>query len=252
MRALLRHAAPVASALLGAGLLGAWWAERPPAGFGDPTAATAPAAPAASPAAPPPAPAPTPAGGAGAAGPVPAGSVPVGSVPAAALPAFPPVAARPAAPAPPVPVVAPVALRVPDLGIEAPVDPVGVTADGAVQVPRDGARTGWYRFGPVPGEDGSAVLVGHVDTASDGPGALHPLARAEAGQVVEVVLADGTARRFAVTARREVVKAELPVRELFERTGPARLVLVTCGGEFDEETRSYASNVVVAAQPLPA
>ncbi|NAZ88419.1 class F sortase, partial [Kineococcus indalonis] len=210
---------PVASALLGAGLLGAWWAERPPAGFGDPTA-----------------PAPVPAVG-------------PGPQRAPVVPA--PVGVRPAAPAPPAPVAAPVALRVADLGIDAPVDPVGVTGDGAVQVPADGARAGWYRFGPVPGEGGSAVLVGHVDTARDGPGALHPLARAEAGQVVEVVLADGTARRFAVTARREVAKAELPVQELFERTGPARLVLVTCGGEFDEQARSYASNVVVAAQPLP-
>ena len=222
MRALLRHAAPVASALLGAGLLGAWWAERPPAGFGEVGAvAAAPAVPATVPA--------------------PTGAVAPG-----------PVVVRPAAPALPRPAPAPVALRVPDLRIDAPVVDVGVTGDGAVQVPADGWRVGWYRFGPVPGEDGSAVLVGHVDTARQGPGALHPLARAEAGQVVEVVLADGTARRFAVTARREVAKADLPVEELFERTGPARLVLVTCGGEFDEETRSYASNVVVAAQPLPA
>ncbi|WP_337060410.1 class F sortase [Kineococcus sp. G2] len=159
--------------------------------------------------------------------------------------------ARPAAPSAPAVVTAPVALRVPELGIDAPLDPVGVTPAGTMEVPERAARVGWYRFGPVPGAPGSAVLAGHVDTARDGPGALHPLARAAAGQVVEVALADGAVRRFAVTARREVVKTELPVAELFARDGPPRLVLVTCGGEFDEERRSYAANVVVVAEPLP-
>ncbi|WP_432491861.1 class F sortase [Kineococcus gypseus] len=238
MRSRARRALPVACALLGAGLLGGWWAERPAAGFGDVVAA-APAAPTAAAGA-----------GPGAGGPDPGRPLPAAPAGPAGL-ALPRVAARPAAPAPPVPVVAPVALRVPDLGVDAPVVDVGVAPDGGVEVPERAWRVGWYRFGPVPGAPGSAVVVGHVDTVRDGPGALHPLAGAEAGQRVEVVLADGSVRAFAVTARQRFVKEELPVAELFARTGPARLVLVTCGGEFDRRTRSYEENVVVVAEPVP-
>lgn len=58
---------------------------------------------------------------------------------------------------------APAILAVPSLGIEARVDPVGVRNDGQMAIPDDVDRVGWYRFGPVPGSDGSAVLAGHVD-----------------------------------------------------------------------------------------
>ncbi|WP_432495612.1 class F sortase [Kineococcus auxinigenes] len=233
MRGASPRALRLVSALLGAGLIGAWWAERPPAGFGEvPTAAAAgTTAPALS----------------GASG------TPAAGVPGAPAQDLVPggVRVRPAAPAPPVPVAGPVALRVPDLGIDARVVDVGVTADGAMQVPGDGDLVGWYRFGPVPGGPGSAVLAGHVDTAREGPGALHPLAGAGQGQVVEVVLADGAVRRFAVTARRQVAKADLPVAQLFDRSGGPRLVLLTCGGRFDAERGRYEDNVVVVAEPVP-
>ena len=54
---------------------------------------------------------------------------------------------------------------------------------------------------------------------------------------------------WTVTARRTIDKEALEADDLFTRTGPARLVLVTCGGEFDADVRSYRSNVVVVADP---
>jgi hypothetical protein len=43
-------------------------------------------------------------------------------------------------------------------------------------------------------------------------------------------------------------KEELPA-DVYSRRGRPRLVLVTCGGPFDEARRHYRDNVVVTAVP---
>ncbi|MDT0329812.1 class F sortase [Nocardiopsis lambiniae] len=121
-------------------------------------------------------------------------------------------------------------------------------ADRQVDVPADITRVGWYRFGPRPGSTtGSAVLVGHVDSAAQGHGALWPLGEAEVDDVVEVELSDGTAHDYRVVARELIDKEELPTEEIFADHGPPRLTLITCGGNFDSKITSYSHNVVVTA-----
>jgi sortase (surface protein transpeptidase) len=145
---------------------------------------------------------------------------------------------------------APVRLAVPALGVDAPVEPVGVRDDGQMALPDDVDRLGWYRFGPVPGAEGSAVLAGHVDDADQGLGALAPLRDAEPGAEVVVTDAAGTATRWRVVSREVLEKQALPVDRLFARTGEPRLVLVTCGGPFLPGVGGYRDNVVVVAEPL--
>jgi sortase (surface protein transpeptidase) len=148
-------------------------------------------------------------------------------------------------------VPAPARLVVPALGVDVPLDPVGVAADGRMELPADVSRVGWYRFGPVPGAPGSAVLAGHVDDAEQGLGALARLREADPGDEVLVTDAAGAATRWLVVARELVTKRELPLAALFARGGAPRLVLVTCGGPFLPEYRSYRDNVVVVAEPAP-
>jgi hypothetical protein len=147
---------------------------------------------------------------------------------------------------------APVRLAVPDVGIDAPVDPVGVTRDGRMRLPDDVDRVGWYRFGPAPGRpQGSAVLAGHVDSWDQGLGALSRLRSVEPGRRIAVTDTAGRVTRWQVVTRRLVVKQHLPLARLFTRSGPPRLVLLTCGGPFDERLRSYRDNLVVVAVPVP-
>jgi hypothetical protein len=180
-----------------------------------------------------------------------AGAAAAGSGAARALPrTLPRPTARPATPAPPSPRAVPSRLVVNALGVDAPVTSAGV-ADGAMEIPADGGTVGWYRYGAAPGDAaGSAVLAGHVDTRADGPGALFDLRRLEVGDDV-VVVTDRGPLRYRVTGRESVVKTALPVEQLFARDGAHRLVLVTCGGRFVPERRSYEENVVVVAEPLP-
>lgn len=156
-------------------------------------------------------------------------------------------AARVTRPLPPAPTV----LEVPRLGIRTAVQAVGVSPDGSLALP-PARRVGWYRSGASPGGvQGSAVLAGHVDSRTEGRGALFPLQSARPGDRVLVGLADGRALRYEVVARERLPRGRLPVRELFARTGAPRLTLITCGGEYNPARGGYEDNVVVTAVPSP-
>jgi sortase (surface protein transpeptidase) len=144
---------------------------------------------------------------------------------------------------------APARVRVPALGIDARVRPMGIEPTGEMELPRDPGTVGWYGYGPTPGDPGSAVVAGHVD--GDGrPGAFFRLAELGPGARVTVTAADGSSRSFRVVSRRVFEKARLPTGSVFRRDGAPVLTLITCGGAFDRATGHYASNVVVVATPV--
>lgn len=166
---------------------------------------------------------------------------------------YPPVTVRDAAleaaatPAPP----APAEVMVPDLGITADVQAVGVQDDGSMVIPASVSTVGWYRYGPAPGSPvGNAVLAGHVDTAEQGLGAFARLREVEVGSRVTVVDESGGELHYEVVGKETTTKEALPVEDVFARGGDHVLVLVTCGGPFQPELRSYRDNVVVTAVPV--
>jgi hypothetical protein len=140
-------------------------------------------------------------------------------------------------------------LLIPSLSVRARVVPVGVER-GSLEaaIPTDVSVVGWYRFGPAPGDPGSAVLVGHVDSREQGRGAMFRLSKLMPGDALTLGFSDGSARRFRVVARREYAKSALP-RSIFRRSGSPVLVMITCGGPFDFTTRHYRDNLVVYTVP---
>ncbi len=164
------------------------------------------------------------------------------------------IAVGPATPERPADVARPTRVRVNSVGIDAAVDPTGVEPDGTVVIPADAYRVGWYRFGPAPGNNrGSAVLVGHVDSRTQGRGALYPLRGVHVGDRVVVTVADraGLGRDvvYRVVARESINKQRVPFAELFGRSGSPRLTLITCGGAYVKERGGYQDNLVVTAVP---
>lgn len=139
-------------------------------------------------------------------------------------------------------------LSIDGIGVDgAGVVPVGVKPNGELEIP--GAdEVGWYRFGVRPGDAGSSVLAAHI--AYNGiDGVFRRLSRVKVGAEVRVGFADGTERRFRVTEVAQYPKDRLP-KDVFARSGPTRVVLITCGGSFNPDLRSYNDNIVAYATPL--
>jgi hypothetical protein len=148
----------------------------------------------------------------------------------------------------------PLALRIGSIEIEAPVVPVGLVGT-EMEIPEDVREIGWYDpdgLGVRPGTTGTAVFASHVDSRSQGRGVLFELRQLRVGDTLEIDLEDGTTQTWTVTEVAQIPKVSMPLTEIFTWAGPARVVLITCGGEFNRSTRSYVDNVVVYAEPLEA
>lgn len=162
-------------------------------------------------------------------------------------------AAAPAAvpvPGADVPVSRPVTLDIPAIELAgSPLGELGLNTDGTVEVPVDYATAGWFDLGPTPGQVGASVILGHVDSTT-GPAVFFRLRSLEAGDRVDVGLADGTVTRFVVGSVETYPKEEFPARRVYTSAGSRDLRLVTCGGEFDPVSGHYESNVVVYATLL--
>lgn len=174
-------------------------------------------------------------------------AVPAALPPAALGGTVPPVptgTVRPAAA--PLPEAAPVRVRAAAAGLDSPMVPLGLTPDGALEVPPDGAATGWYTGGPAPGSAGPAVLAAHVDW-NGVPGPFARIDELAPGDLVTVDRADGRSAVFEVQAVRRHPKDRFPTAEVYGDLPGAGLRLVTCGGAFDRDAGSYSDNVVVHA-----
>ncbi|HSP75550.1 MAG TPA: class F sortase [Cryobacterium sp.] len=149
------------------------------------------------------------------------------------------------------PTLAPQLIRVDSLGIDMAIEPVGLDADGAMGLPKNPTLAAWYRFGPSPASAaGATVIAAHVDSLVYDIGPFAQLASASAGTEIVVTTEDGQDRRYAVESVQTVTKQDVPWDSIFDRSGPGRLTLVTCGGEFDYDARTYLSNVIVSANPI--
>ncbi|MFD7336101.1 class F sortase [Streptomyces violascens] len=173
--------------------------------------------------------------------------------PASPRPASPqPVAQHPVAPRPvasphPLPPSPAVSLAVPYLGIKAPVVALGLDAHRHLATPPvDNPKVaGWYQGGPSPGELGTAVAVGHLDTRV-GAAVFAGLKMLHPGRLIEVRRADGKIAVYTVDRIKTYAKARFPDKEVYGPTGRPELRLITCAGRFNAKT-GYESNLVVFA-----
>lgn len=154
---------------------------------------------------------------------------------------------------PVLPASPPTSISIPTISVDAPVHPVGIAADGTIGVP-DSARAqegGWYDQGPTPGQDGPAVIVGHVDT-STGPAVFHKLKELDEGDRVQVSREDGAVAVFEVESVDRFDKDRFPADQVFGDFSRPHLRLVTCGGRWVGGATGYADNVVVFASLVDA
>ena len=152
---------------------------------------------------------------------------------------------RPAKPAAAVSLV-PLSVRIPSVGVESPLVPLGLNPDHTLQVPTEYSVAGWYIYRPVPGQRGPAVIAGHVDSVS-GPGVFYRLKDLPIGASIDVSRNDGSVAVFTVTAKEQHSKDAFPTDRVYGPTPNAQLRVITCGGAFDYSARHYKDNIIVFA-----
>ena len=118
-------------------------------------------------------------------------------------------------------------------GLDAPVMRLGRTADGSIQVPplADHDLAGWYDRSVTPGQDGTSVILGHVDSVT-GISVFYAIKNLTRGELIRVTRADGRTAVFSVDGVQEVAKATFPSAGIYANTRYSGLRLITCGGPF--------------------
>jgi LPXTG-site transpeptidase (sortase) family protein len=142
-------------------------------------------------------------------------------------------------------VAKPVVVSMPALNISAELKPLHLDAQGML-VPPEYGLAGWYAGGPRPGEQGPAVIAGHLDT-EEGPDVFASLAHAKPGDRIRVSLKDGKTLTFRVTEMKQFPQSDFPTRRVYGPTKESELRLITCGGDYDRAAGHYLDNVVVFA-----
>jgi sortase (surface protein transpeptidase) len=139
-------------------------------------------------------------------------------------------------------------LRIPAIGVDTPVMPLGLNGDGTVAVPPIEAHSpaGWYKGSPTPGVTGPSVILGHVTVGQYGDGVFLRLSKLVPGDRIDVVLKDGATAGFTVDTVQTVAKSRFPTDRVYGNVNHPALRLITCGGSRITGS-GYEDNVIVYA-----
>ncbi|MFB9367914.1 class F sortase [Kitasatospora sp. NPDC001664] len=141
----------------------------------------------------------------------------------------------------------PTRIRIPAIGVDAPVTGLGLDGGGRLEPPAEKERNlaGWYREGITPGQRGTAIVAGHVDTA-EGPAVFYRLGSLHKGDQVAVDGEDRGTGWFVVDAVESFAKRDFPDTRVYGQGRDSQLRLITCGGDYSA-ARGWEANVVVFA-----
>jgi sortase (surface protein transpeptidase) len=141
----------------------------------------------------------------------------------------------------------PVRLSIPVIGVDAPIETVGVTTSGDLSVPTQDPweDVGWYSSGTLPGELGSAVIDGHLDRPGGYPAVFWRLRNLHVGNEVMVIDRQGKTRRFRVTAIEYYPPQYAPIQQIFENQSGRYLNLITCAGDWIPSQHQTSLRLVV-------
>jgi hypothetical protein len=144
----------------------------------------------------------------------------------------------------------PTHISIPAIGVDHGLRPTGLNPDGTMHTPplSEVAWPVWYEYSPTPGQQGPAVIVGHIDSAKKGPGVFYRLGALTRGDEITVARADQTTAQFTVYRLGEYPKTDFPTGTVYGNTHRAELRLISCGGTFNHARHSYRDDIVAYAR----
>ncbi len=137
-------------------------------------------------------------------------------------------------------------LVIPVIKVNANIGSLGNKQSGEMEAPKDPKEVGWFNFGPRPGEQGIALVAGHLDNAYGAPAVFWHLSKLKAGDDIFITDKNGKSIHFKVSGSK-IYDANSPLEEIYGTGGAARLNLITCDGVWDKKTQNYSSRLVVSA-----
>jgi LPXTG-site transpeptidase (sortase) family protein len=148
----------------------------------------------------------------------------------------------------PLPRSKPLRLLIPKISVDAPFTELSIGRSGQLQPPpaHDVNLVGWYAGGASPGEAGTSIIAGHVDTTTS-PAVFANLSELEKGDVFHVRRADGRKASFVVDDLETFDKGNFPDRRVYGDTDQPQVRLITCAGDYDRAAKDYTENLVVFA-----
>ncbi len=136
-------------------------------------------------------------------------------------------------------------LEIPKLKVSANIENVGLTADNNMDIPKSDWSAGWFSPGPKPGETGSAVIAGHLDSQTGKPAVFWNLHQLQAGDYIFIIDNDGNKKRFRVIGSEQYGAKNAPLEKIFGAQDGAYLNLITCNGVWNRQERNYDKRLVV-------
>lgn len=142
----------------------------------------------------------------------------------------------------------PVRLQIPQLRIDAPFTDLEIGPSGALDAPPadDVNLVGWFAAGASPGERGTSVVAGHVDTTTS-PAVFAELSELDADSRFDIRRDDGTTATFRVDSVETFPKNGFPSDRVYANSSGAQVRLITCAGDYDRSAKDYTENLVVFA-----
>lgn len=143
--------------------------------------------------------------------------------------------------------LSPARIMISAIGVDAAVESVGKKPDGSMATPKNFTDVAWYSLGARPGEAGNAVFAGHVNNARGTAGVFERLSEISLGEQIVIADTQGRMLTYVVRAADLYPVDTAPVEIIFRTTGPSQVVLITCEGVWDKDTRSYAKRLIITA-----
>lgn len=141
----------------------------------------------------------------------------------------------------------PIRLKIPAINVDSAIESVGLTTDGAMDVPKKQDDVAWFQLGQRPGENGSAVIAGHYGWKSKKKSAFDNLHKLRAGDKVYVEDGDGYTIIFVVSGNKRYLENANSTEIFNSNDGKAHLNLITCEGEWNKVSKSYPNRLVIFA-----
>ena len=141
----------------------------------------------------------------------------------------------------------PVHIKIPKINVDSSIESVGLTPNGAMDVPKSQETVGWFELGTHPGENGSAVMAGHYGIKNGIGSVFDKLYQLRPGDKIFVEDDKGALSTFVVSGNRRYDPTDNALAVFSSSDGKSHLNLITCEGNWNMDTETYSKRLVVFA-----